>query len=102
MLHVINFEDFQLSYNREACCSVSATQSASVRHRGTSNQKKGLMDTWGARHKAWKIDDYSALMSHGSKNHRAPGSIGSGTTLSQVFPRKLMAGQLGAKQITVS
>ena len=41
-------------------------------------------------------------MTHGSKNHRAPGSIGPGTTPGRVFPGKRMSGQLGAKQVTVS
>jgi large subunit ribosomal protein L3 len=41
-------------------------------------------------------------MSHGSKNHRAPGSIGQGTSPGRVFPGKKMAGQLGAKQTTVA
>ena len=40
-------------------------------------------------------------MSHGSKNHRAPGSIGMGTTPGRVLPGKKMAGQLGNKIITV-
>ena len=36
-------------------------------------------------------------MTHGSKNHRAPGSIGMGTTPGRVLPGKKMAGQLGHK-----
>ena len=40
-------------------------------------------------------------MTHGSKNHRAPGSIGMGTTPGRVLPGKRMAGQLGNKIITV-
>lgn len=40
-------------------------------------------------------------MTHGSKNHRAPGSIGAGTTPGRVYPGKKMAGQLGAKQVTI-
>lgn len=36
-------------------------------------------------------------MTHGSKNHRQPGSIGQGTTPGRVFPGKKMAGQLGNK-----
>ena len=40
-------------------------------------------------------------MTHGSKNHRAPGSIGAGTTPGRVYPCKKMAGQLGAKQVTI-
>jgi len=40
-------------------------------------------------------------MTHGSKNHRAPGSIGAGTTPGRVYPVKKMAGQLGAKHVTI-
>ncbi|MEB3267050.1 MAG: 50S ribosomal protein L3 [Leptolyngbya sp.] len=40
-------------------------------------------------------------MAHGSKNHRAPGSIGAGTTPSRVYPGKRMAGQLGNAKVTV-
>ena len=36
-------------------------------------------------------------MTHGSKNHRAPGSIGMGTDPGRVLPGKKMAGQLGNK-----
>ena len=40
-------------------------------------------------------------MTHGSKNHRAPGSIGMGTTPGRVLPGKKMSGQLGNKNITM-
>jgi large subunit ribosomal protein L3 len=40
-------------------------------------------------------------MTHGSKNHRAPGSIGAGTTPGRVIPGKKMAGRLGGKKVTV-
>lgn len=40
-------------------------------------------------------------MSHGSKNHRAPGSIGMGTTPGRVLPGKKMAGQLGNTSTTI-
>ena len=40
-------------------------------------------------------------MTHGSKNHRAPGSIGMGTTPGRVLPGKKMAGQLGNSIITI-
>ena len=40
-------------------------------------------------------------MTHGSKNHRAPGSIGMGTTPGRVLPGKKMAGQLGNKLTTI-
>lgn len=40
-------------------------------------------------------------MSHGSKNHRLPGSIGAGTTPGRVFPGKKMAGRTGHKKVTI-
>ena len=40
-------------------------------------------------------------MTHGSKNHREPGSIGMGTTPGRVLPGKKMAGQLGNKITTI-
>ena len=41
-------------------------------------------------------------MSHGSKNHRAPGSIGQGTSPGRVFPGKKMAGRMGGNKTTVA
>lgn len=40
-------------------------------------------------------------MTHGSKNHRAPGSIGAGSTPGRVYPGKKMSGQLGNKKVTM-
>ena len=40
-------------------------------------------------------------MTHGSKNHRAPGSIGMGTDPGRVLPGKRMAGQLGNKTVNI-
>lgn len=40
-------------------------------------------------------------MSHGSKNHRPPGSIGAGSTPGRVYPGKRMAGRKGGKQATI-
>jgi len=40
-------------------------------------------------------------MTHGSKNHRAPGSIGMGTTPGRVLPGKKMSGQLGNKTANI-
>jgi len=41
-------------------------------------------------------------MTHGSKNHREPGSIGQSTTPGRVFPGKKMAGRLGYHKVTIS
>ena len=40
-------------------------------------------------------------MSHGSKNHRQPGSTGAGTTPGRIYPGKRMAGRMGAERVTV-
>jgi len=40
-------------------------------------------------------------MTHGSKNHRLPGSIGAGTTPGRVYPGKKMAGRLGNQTTTI-
>jgi len=40
-------------------------------------------------------------MTHGSKNHRLPGSIGMVTTPGRVLPGKKMSGQLGNKTTTI-
>lgn len=40
-------------------------------------------------------------MSHGSKNHRQPGSIGAGTTPGRVFSGKKMAGRAGYQRVTI-
>ena len=41
-------------------------------------------------------------MTHGSKNHRLPGSIGAGTTPGRVYPGIKMAGRLGNKVTTIT
>ncbi|GCE64502.1 50S ribosomal protein L3 [cyanobiont of Ornithocercus magnificus] len=40
-------------------------------------------------------------MSHGSKNHREPGSTGAGTTPGRIYPGKRMAGRYGGKKATM-
>nr|YP_010197218.1 ribosomal protein L3 [Crassiphycus crassissimus]UAD85022.1 ribosomal protein L3 [Crassiphycus crassissimus]UAD85225.1 ribosomal protein L3 [Crassiphycus crassissimus] len=40
-------------------------------------------------------------MSHGSKNHKQPGSIGAGTTPGKVFAGKRMASRMGGKKVTI-
>ena len=40
-------------------------------------------------------------MTHGSKNHRLPGSIGAGSTPGRVYPGKKMAGQMGGGTVTL-
>lgn len=61
---------------------------------GTSIGKgfAGLMKRWNAGR---------GPMSHGSKFHRHPGSIGAGTTPSRVYKGRKMAGRMGGKQVTV-
>lgn len=50
-----------------------------------------------------KLHNFSiGPMSHGSKNHRLPGSIGAGTTPGRVYKGKKMAANMGNKQVTVT
>lgn len=50
-----------------------------------------------------KLHNFSrGPMSHGSKNHRLPGSIGAGTTPGRVYKGLKMAAKMGNKQVTVS
>lgn len=39
-------------------------------------------------------------MSHGSKNHRLPGSTGAGTNPGRIYPGKRMAGRYGGRKVT--
>ena len=41
-------------------------------------------------------------MTHGSKNHKLPGSIGAGSTPGRVYPGKKMAGHLGNSTVTLA
>ena len=61
---------------------------------GTSIGKgfQGVMKRWGFK---------GGRASHGSRFHRAPGSIGCSATPSRVFKGKKMAGQMGSTDITV-
>ncbi len=61
---------------------------------GTSIGKgfQGVIKRWGFK---------GGRASHGSRFHRAPGSIGCSATPSRVFKNKKMPGQMGNKTITV-
>lgn len=61
---------------------------------GTSKGKgfQGVIKRWNFK---------GGRASHGSRFHRAPGSIGCSATPSRVFKNKKMPGQLGNEQVTV-
>ena len=61
---------------------------------GTSIGKgfQGVIKRWGFK---------GGRASHGSRFHRAPGSIGASATPSHVFKNKRMPGQLGNERVTV-
>jgi large subunit ribosomal protein L3 len=50
--------------------------------------------------KRW--NQHRGPMSHGSRYHRRPGSLGPGTSPGRVFKTKRLPGRLGAEKITVS
>jgi large subunit ribosomal protein L3 len=71
------------------------TEGASVKVTGRSIGKGFQGNT-----KRW--NHHRGLMSHGSKSHRLPGSIGAGTTPGRVFKGLKMAGKMGNEQVTVT
>jgi len=48
-----------------------------------------------------RFHDHRGPMSHGSKSHRIPGSIGSGTTPGRVWKGRHMPGRLGGGMVSV-
>ncbi|MBI5078888.1 50S ribosomal protein L3 [Candidatus Saganbacteria bacterium] len=48
-----------------------------------------------------RFHDHRGPMSHGSKSHRIPGSIGSGTTPGRVWKGRNMPGRMGGGRVTV-
>lgn len=88
---VNNIEDFQIGQVLNVD-SFSAGQLVNIRGKSVGKGFTGLQ----------KRHNFSrGPMTHGSKNHREPGSIGMGTTPGRVLPGKRMAGQLGNKIATI-
>jgi len=88
---VNNLEDFKVGQQLTVDL-FSSGQSIHVRGKSSGKGFSGLQK----RHNFAR-----GPMTHGSKNHREPGSIGMGTTPGRVLPGKKMAGQLGNKNVTV-
>ena len=84
---VTNPEDFKVGQTLNVD-SLSVNQTINVTGKTTGKGFSGLQK----RHNFTR-----GPMTHGSKNHRAPGSIGMGTSPGRVLPGKKMAGQLGNK-----
>jgi large subunit ribosomal protein L3 len=61
----------------------------------SSSNGKGFLGV----HQRYKFN--KGLMTHGSKNHKKPGSIGQGTTPGRVFKGKKLAGHSGNKKQTI-
>jgi len=89
--HISSEEDFQLGQVLKID-SFSPGQFVNIKGKSIGKGFSGLQK----RHNFAR-----GPMSHGSKNHRAPGSIGMGTTPGRVLPGKKMAGQLGNKITTI-
>ena len=88
---VNNIDDFEIGQVLNVD-SFSAGQLVNIRGKNIGKGFTGLQ----------KRHNFSrGPMTHGSKNHREPGSIGMGTTPGRVLPGKKMAGQLGNKIKTI-
>ena len=86
-----NIEEFEVGQVLDVN-SFSAGQLVNIRGKSVGKGFSGLQK----RHNFTR-----GPMTHGSKNHRAPGSIGMGTTPGRVLPGKKMSGQLGNKTVTI-
>jgi len=89
--HVTRPEEFELGQTFDIT-NFSANQSIDVRGKSIGKGFAGTVK----RHNFGR-----GPMSHGSKNHREPGSIGAGSTPGRVYPGKRMAGRLGGKPTTL-
>ena len=89
--HVIKPEEFELGQTFDVT-NFSTNQFIDVRGKSIG---KGFAGT------VKRYNFARGPMSHGSKNHRAPGSIGAGSTPGRVYPGKRMAGRLGGKPTTL-
>lgn len=72
---------------------IEAGQKLSVTSTSIGKGTMGTIRRWG---------HHRGPMSHGSKNHRLPGSIGAGTTPGRVFKGLQMAGRKGNKAVMIS
>jgi len=89
--HVVNPETFEIGQIINLEC-FKAGQFVNITGKSSGKGFSGLQK---------RYNFHRGPMTHGSKNHRAPGSIGMGTTPGRVLPGKKMAGQLGNKTSTV-
>lgn len=72
---------------------IEAGQSYKITGKSIGKGTMGNIRRWG---------HHRGPMSHGSKSHRLPGSIGAGTTPGRVFKGLQMAGRTGNEQVTIS
>jgi large subunit ribosomal protein L3 len=89
--HITNQDEFEVGQILKVD-SLSLGQLVNIRGKSIGKGFSGLQK----RHNFTR-----GPMTHGSKNHRLPGSIGMGTTPGRVLPGKKMAGQLGNKVTTI-
>ena len=89
--HVPNPETFEIGQTINLEC-FEAGQFVNITGKSSGKGFSGLQK---------RYNFHRGPMTHGSKNHRAPGSIGMGTTPGRVLPGKKMSGQLGNKTATV-
>jgi len=89
--HVANPETFEIGQTINLEC-FEAGQFVNITGKSSGKGFSGLQK---------RYNFHRGPMTHGSKNHRAPGSIGMGTTPGRVLPGKKMSGQLGNKTSTV-
>lgn len=81
--------------------SVGQKIDASILEKGQKVDVSGTSIGKGFQGTIKRHNAHRGPMSHGSKNHRLPGSIGAGTTPSRVYKGLKMAGNMGNEKVTV-
>ena len=96
-----HLKEFRMEANDVAAYKVGDKVDLSFLEAGQALKVSGKSIGKGFRSGIQRWGHARGPMSHGSKSHRLPGSIGAGTTPGRVFKGVHMAGRVGAKTATI-
>lgn len=97
-----HLKEFRLTPEEVQTYKVGDLIDASFLQPGHKVKATGISIGKGFQGNIRRWNQHRGPMSHGSKSHRLPGSIGSGTTPGRVIKGLRMAGKTGNKQVTIA
>lgn len=97
-----HLKEFRVKKDQVASFKVGDTIDPSFLEAGAAINVTGKSIGKGFQGNTKRWGHHRGPMSHGSKSHRLPGSIGAGTTPGRVFKGLKMAGKMGNERVTVS